>query len=74
MLKSCHRFIQDKKSNWRKTSVSMARKKEKDLYYLLPGMARGARQKFLRNLKVSIVVGILVAGVLALLMYYKDKL
>lgn len=51
----------------------MARKKE-DLYYLLPGMARGARQKFLRNLKVSIVVGLIVAGLLALMMYYKDKL
>ena len=47
----------------------MANKKKDDLYYLLPGMGRGARQKFYRNMTVGIVVGILAAGVLILLIY-----
>jgi len=47
----------------------MANKKKDDLYYLLPGMGRGARQKFYRNLTVGIIVGLLVAGVMTLLIY-----
>jgi hypothetical protein len=52
----------------------MARKKERDLYYLLPGMARGARARFVRNLRISIIVGLLVGGIIAFLMYYSDKM
>ena len=52
----------------------MAKKKEKDpereLYYLLPGMARGARARYLRNLKVSLVVGVMVSAVIAFVFYY----
>lgn len=49
-------------------------KKKKDLYYLLPGMGRAASQKFFRNLKISILVGLLTAGGMALLLHFKDKL
>lgn len=52
----------------------MAKNKKEDLYYLLPGMGKGARQKFYRNLKVSIIVGLLAGGVLATLLLFKDKL
>ncbi len=52
----------------------MTKKKKENLYYLLPGMGRGARQKFFRNLKISILVGLLAAGAVALLLHFKDKL
>ena len=43
--------------------------KEKDLYYLLPGQGKGRRKRFLRDLKVAIVVGLIAAGLLAGLIY-----
>jgi hypothetical protein len=39
-------------------------KKGKDFYYLLPGMGRGARQRYWRNLKISVAVGILLSGLM----------
>ena len=40
------------------------RKKGKDFYYLLPGMGKGARQRYWRNLKISVVVGIILSGLM----------
>jgi hypothetical protein len=44
-------------------------KKGKDFYYLLPGMGRGARQRYWRNIRISIIVGILLSGLLAWVVY-----
>jgi hypothetical protein len=44
-------------------------RKPKSFYYLLPGQGRGARKRFLRNLIVSIVVGLVTAGILAWIFY-----
>jgi hypothetical protein len=44
-------------------------KKQRNLYYLLPGQGRGARQRFLRNLIVAVIVGSLTAGMVALVIY-----
>jgi hypothetical protein len=52
----------------------MAKHKKDDLYYLLPGMAKGARIKFIRNLIIGFVVGLLVAGALAAVLYYREKM
>jgi len=41
-----------------------------DLYYLLPGMGRGARRRFRRNITVGILVGLLVSGLMATVFYY----
>ena len=38
--------------------------KNKDIYYLLPGMARGARDRYVRNVFVSIAVGLAVSALL----------
>jgi hypothetical protein len=51
----------------------MAKNKKHDLYYLLPGMGKGAREKFVRHFKISILVGILAAGVMALVFYFKER-
>jgi hypothetical protein len=50
------------------------KKKEPQLYYLLPGMGKMARQRFFRNLKISIVVGLLVAIVVVVFLFYMNKL
>jgi hypothetical protein len=71
-LRACRILIEfNRKTMLEKKPV---RKKEPDVYYLLPGMAKMARQRFFRNLKISVVVGILVALVIAGLLYYKDKI
>jgi hypothetical protein len=44
-------------------------KKPKGFYYLLPGQGRGARKRYLRNLIVSIVVGLLVCSLFAWIVY-----
>jgi hypothetical protein len=50
------------------------RDKEKDRFYLLPGMGgRAYRRKQGIILKVSIVVGMLVAAALALIMWYASS-
>jgi hypothetical protein len=52
----------------------MAKKKQPDLYYMLPGMSRGARARAIRNLKVSIIVGLLLSGIIAGVLCYSYKL
>lgn len=48
--------------------------KEKERFYLLPGMGgRAYRRKQSVILKASIVVGLLVAGAFALLMFWLNK-
>ncbi|MGA3182661.1 MAG: hypothetical protein ABSF38_20235 [Verrucomicrobiota bacterium] len=44
-----------------------------DLYYLLPGMGRGARRRFRRNITVGFLVGLLVSSLMAWLfwLWYK---
>jgi hypothetical protein len=44
-------------------------KKPKSFYYLLPGQGRGARKRYLRNLIVSIVVGLLVCALFSWIVY-----
>jgi hypothetical protein len=44
-------------------------RKSKSFYYLLPGQGRGARKRFLRNMIVSIVVGLFVSGLLIWVFY-----
>jgi hypothetical protein len=39
-------------------------KKGKDFYYLLPGMGRGARQRYWRNIRISIFVGVLISALM----------
>lgn len=48
--------------------------KKKDLYYIMPGTKKAARRTRLRNTIASILVGCIIAGLLALAMYYKDRL
>jgi len=43
--------------------------KEKSLYYLFPGQGQGKRKRFMRNLILAIVVGLIAAGFLAGLSY-----
>ncbi len=47
-------------------------KKEKkhQLYYLLPGMTRANREKRRRIFLISLVVGVLVAGLMGATLYY----
>jgi hypothetical protein len=44
-------------------------KKPKSFYYLLPGQGRGARKRFLRNLIVAIVVGLIACSLFAWFVY-----
>jgi hypothetical protein len=41
----------------------------KNFYYLLPGQGRGARKRFVRNLIVAVVVGLITCGLLAWLFW-----
>jgi hypothetical protein len=45
-------------------------KRKTDFYYLLPGMGKGSRARYARNVKVSIAVGLLVSAGLGGLLYY----
>jgi tetrahydromethanopterin S-methyltransferase subunit B len=44
-------------------------RKPKSLYYLLPGQGRGARKRYLRNMIVAIVVGVVIGGLFAWIVY-----
>ena len=44
-------------------------RKPKSFYYLLPGQGRGARKRYLRNLVVSVIIGLLSAGLFAWIVY-----
>jgi hypothetical protein len=50
--------------------VSQKGKHRNNLYYLLPGMGRGARQRFWRNLLLGVVMGLLVSALMAGLWYW----
>jgi len=41
-----------------------------NLYYLLPGMGRGARKRFWRNMILGVAIGILMSGLMGILFYY----
>jgi hypothetical protein len=47
----------------------VSRKDKHNLYYLFPGMGRGARKRFLRNFFIAVFVGLLVSGGWAVLWY-----
>lgn len=50
------------------------RDREKDRYYLLPGMGgRALRRKKLMMLKAAIVVGLLVSLAIALVIYFLNR-
>jgi len=40
------------------------RSHKNDLYYLLPGMGRGSRKRFWRNLALGLFMGALVSGLM----------
>jgi Tfp pilus assembly protein PilN len=42
-------------------------KHKNNLYYLMPGMGRGARKRFWRNLFLGIFVGLLLSAAMVLL-------
>ena len=44
-----------------------------NLYYLLPGMGRGARKRFWRNMILGVLVGLLMSGLIVLAFYYIDN-
>ena len=35
-----------------------------NLYYLLPGMGRGARKRFWRNMIIGVLMGVVVSGLM----------
>jgi hypothetical protein len=45
-------------------------KKPKSFYYLLPGQGRGARKRYLRNLVVALIVGLLTCGLFVGICYF----
>lgn len=48
------------------TDWLVSRKDKHNLYYLFPGMGKGARKRFVRNMIIAVVVGsILSAGIWA---------
>ncbi len=44
-------------------------RRAKNFYYLLPGQGRGARKRFVRNLIVAVIVGLITCGLLAWIFY-----
>jgi hypothetical protein len=44
-----------------------------NLYYLLPGMGRGARKRFWRNMFLGVLVGVLVSLLMAWLFWLGNK-
>lgn len=48
-------------------------RKRQGLYYLLPGMNRGNREKRRRILRWSVFVGVLVSGVFGLLLWLLNR-
>lgn len=37
-------------------------------------MGRGARKRYWRNIKISILVGLLISGIMFAVVYYMDKI
>jgi hypothetical protein len=50
--------------------AAVIKKKRKSLYYLFPGQGDGARHRRIRNRIVSVLVGVMVSGLVAWLMYF----
>lgn len=48
--------------------------REKERYYLLPGMGgRARRRKFVRNLVASVIVGVFVATLFGFLLWWMNR-
>ena len=41
-----------------------------NLYYLMPGMGRGARKRFWRNMVIGVLVGLVISGLMWWLFYF----
>jgi hypothetical protein len=54
-------------------TISEMPKKGKSFYYLLPGQGRGARKRYLRNLVIALVVGLLTCGLFAGIFYAIER-
>jgi hypothetical protein len=48
-------------------------RKSKSFYYLLPGQGHGARKRFIRNLIVAIIVGLIISGLIAWFWYLIEE-
>jgi hypothetical protein len=48
-------------------------KKRHDLYYLLPGDRRSARQRFWRNMTIAAFVGLLICGLMTWLFWHLNQ-
>jgi hypothetical protein len=48
-------------------------KRSHDLYYLFPGMARGSRKRFVRNLIWATIIGVIASAMLAGILYLVYK-
>ncbi len=51
----------------------VSRKDKHNLYYLFPGMGRGARKRFVRNMLVAVFVGLLLSGGIAVVAYLMSR-
>ncbi len=46
---------------------------ERERWYLLPAMQHGARKKYFQRLAAAVVVGLVTAGILAVIIYYANQ-
>jgi hypothetical protein len=53
--------------------VSKKGQHKNNLYYLLPGMGRGARLRFWRNLAVGVLAGVVVSGLMWWLFWFMNN-
>jgi Tfp pilus assembly protein PilN len=68
------------KKSWQKSGaicetacVSKHGRHKNNLYYLMPGMGRGARKRFWRNMFLGIFVGLFVSALMWLLFSYTSR-
>jgi hypothetical protein len=47
--------------------------KSKDFYYLLPGQGSGGRKRYIRNLIVGIIAGLIASGLLFAFFYLLES-
>jgi hypothetical protein len=55
------------------TVVSRKGTHKNNLYYLMPGMGRGARKRFWRNLAIGLLVGLALSGLMWWLFSYLNS-
>jgi hypothetical protein len=55
------------------TAWLVSRKDKHNLYYLFPGMGKGARRRYLRNMIVAVVVGLILSGGMWALAYWMSR-